>query len=100
MLLNYVDSDRFGTRTFATFLEAQLGTEGVLNLFKLQGVPKTKAAAANKDYILNARADMRGRLVQAALAQKLAFGSSVLAGFMPAGATIDVDFDELDDEIE
>ena len=64
------------------------------------GVAKTNAAKANKDYIIGARADMRGRLVQAALASKLEFCSSVLAGFMPAGASNEVDFEALDDEIE
>ena len=43
---------------------------------------------------------MRGRLVQAAFASQLEFGSSVLAAFIPVAESKDVDFDELDDELE
>ena len=37
VLIKYVDSDAFGTKTFDNFLEKELADEGVLNLFKLRG---------------------------------------------------------------
>ena len=43
------------------------------------------------------RADMRGRLVQAALANGLSWGQANLAGFAPATA---LDLDEYDDEVQ
>jgi len=57
---------------------------------------KTAAEKANVSYILDFRADMRGRLVQAALASKLAWGQAMLTGFAQAAAN---NLDEFDDQI-
>ena len=54
----------------------------------------SRAERANVAFILEQRADMRGRLVQAALADKLAWGQASLAGFAPATALDLVDFDD------
>ena len=55
-----------------------------------------EATKNNEKYILDVRADMRGRLVQAALAGKLAWGSANLEGFAPATA---LNLDEFDDPV-
>ena len=50
----------------------------------------------NEHYILTARADMRGRLVQAALAGKLSVGQANLPGFAKSAP---VDLTQLDNVI-
>ena len=47
----------------------------------MQGVPKRKARAVNKKFILEQRAEMRARLVQLAVDSQLRFGQASLAGF-------------------
>ena len=49
-------------------------------------------------YILGQRAAMRSRLVHAALAKKLSWGSASLAGFAPATAVNLDSFDEQPDD--
>lgn len=62
----------------------------------LRGTALSKARKANEQYILTARADMRGRLVQAALEGKLTVGQANLPGF---AASAPVDLTQLDDVI-
>ena len=95
--LRYVDSDAFGTASFESFLERELAAEGVRDLYKCRGATKTAAAGKSREFILGQRADMRGRLVQAALAGKLKCEAASLSGFAPSVAQ-DLDLEEYDDE--
>ena len=92
--LAYVASPSYGTRTFPTFLMQRFEAAGAQNLTGLRGTARSTAERANVAFILEQRADMRGRLVQAALADKLAWGQASLAGFAPATALDLVDFDD------
>ena len=56
------------------------------------------AQRGNEAYILGQRAAMRSRLVHAALAKKLSWGSASLAGFAPATAVNLDSFDEQPDD--
>ena len=94
--LQYAGGASHGTRTFPSFLKQSLEEHGVQSLFGLKGARKSAAEKANTAFILEARADMRGRLVQAALAGKLAWGQANLAGFAPATAQ---NLDNFDDPI-
>ena len=53
--------------------------------------------AKSRKFILGQRADMRGRLVQAALAGKLKHAAASLSGFAPSVAQ-DLDLEEYDNE--
>ena len=96
--LEYVKSDSYGTSDFSSFMQQRLASEGVLCETGLKGTAKSGAQRANRQYVLTARADMRGRLVQAALAQpsKLSWGQAHLEGFT-TGMALDVT--EFDDEL-
>ena len=78
----------------AAFAAATGGHVPVLRALAKLGCPT--AEKANVALILEQRADMRGWLVQAALADKLPWGQARLAGFAPATA---VDLDDLDDPV-
>jgi len=95
IFIQYADSDVFGTKEFAAFMERKLKEEGVVNLAVLMGSAKTRAEKANQTYILEQRAEMRGRLVQAAMANKLAHGQALLEGF---GASTGIDLTTHDEE--
>jgi len=95
--LRYLDSDAFGTASFESFLEGELAAEGVRDLYKCRGATKTAAARKSREFILGQRADMRGRLVQAALAGKLKYEAASLSGFASSIAQ-DLDLEEYDDE--
>ena len=94
--LAYVASPSCGTRTFPAFLIQRFEAAGAQHLTGLRGTARSTAEKANVALILEQRADMRGRLVQAALADKLAWGQARLAGFAPATA---VDLDDFDDPV-
>ena len=94
--LEYVASTEHGNAAFASFIEERLKGEGVQGENGLKGTALSKARKANEQYILTARADMRGRLVQAALADKLSVGQAHLPGF---AASAPVDLTQLDDDI-
>ena len=94
--LKYVASPQYGMRTFGAFMQQTLAEAGVSDLAALRGVAAKAAERANVAYICTARADMRGRLVQAALADKLAWGAARLAGFAPATA---LDLEKFDDAL-
>ena len=94
--LLYADGATLGTRTFPNFLRQTLEAAGVKSLTGVKGAQKTAAEKANVSYILDFRADMRGRLVQAALASKLAWGQAMLTGFAQAAAN---NLHEFDDQI-
>ena len=95
--LLYVASHQHGMRIFPAFLKQTLETQhGVKSLSGLRNPTKSAAERANEEYILGVRADMRGRLVQAALANGLSWGQANLAGFAPATA---LDLEEYDDEV-
>jgi hypothetical protein len=79
-------------------MEHTLAEQGVQNLFSLRGAQRTAAAKSNRAFIIKQRADMRTRLVHAAMAGKLAWGSAQLAGFVES-ASETVDLTELDDEL-
>ena len=104
--IEYMDSDEYGNSTFFTFLERRLLEMGVRDLRALHGVAKRAAGKANQAFILEQRAEMRGRLVQAAMDGVLKFNAAALAGFRRDGGgpggdgeaeVIDVDM--LDDVI-
>ena len=86
-----------GSKTFAAFLLNFFEAAGVRCLFDLKGRELGAAARANVAYILGQRADMRNRLVHAALADKLSWGAASLAGFAPATALDLGSFDERPD---
>jgi len=88
--LAYVQSENYGSKTFASFLAAWLLSHGVVNLRTLQGAPVRRAGSANTKFILEQRAEMRGRLVQLAMESKLQYAQAMLEGFaLPvAGATV------------
>ena len=91
-----------GDGTFLGFLERRLGEMGVRHLGSLKGVAKTAAGKANQVFILEQRAEMRGRLVQAALDNQLKHDAAALRVFQRGGDgnadVIDVDaFDDLID---
>jgi hypothetical protein len=96
--IEYMDSAAYGSSTFAQFMEHTLAEQGVQNLFSLRGAQRTAAAKSNRAFIIKQRADMRTRLVHAAMAGKLAWGSAQLAGFVES-ASETVDLTELDDEL-
>ena len=95
--LRYVDSSSFGSKGFKSFLEQEMAAEGVQNLYKSKGATRTAAGAKSRQFIIGQRADMRGRLVQAALDRKLRHEAASLAGFAPSLAQ-DYTLDDLDDE--
>ena len=95
--LLYVAGWEHGSKNFADFLHRFFDAAGVRCLEGLAGRELGAAQRGNVAYILGQRADMRGRLVHAALADKLSWGAASLAGFAPATA-FDLDsFDELPD---
>ena len=81
LFIEYVDSHEFGTCTFEAFLHRRLKEQGVLPTERLSGLTLKAAMQTNQKFILEQRADMRGRLVQAAIAGKLAFSEAQLGGF-------------------
>lgn len=99
--LEYVASDEYGGDTFLTFLERRLLEMGVRDLAPLNGVAKRAACKANQAFILEQRAEMRGRLVQAAMDGGLNFNAAALAGFrrVDGEAAVEIDIDMLDDVI-
>ena len=74
---------------------------GVRDLAPLNGVAKRAACKANQAFILEQRAEMRGRLVQAAMDGGLNFNAAALAGFrrVDGEAAVEIDIDMLDDVI-
>ena len=81
LFIEYVDSDEFGTRSFETFLHRRLEEQGVLPTERLSGMALRAARQTNQRFILEQRASMRARLVQFAIAGKLAFSEAQLGGF-------------------
>ena len=55
------DSSEFGSGTFLDFLQRWLAARGVQHLGPLKGVSKSNASKANRAFILEQRAEMRGR---------------------------------------
>ena len=94
--LEYVASTEHGNSAFESFMQEKLKGEGVQSESGLRGTALSKARKANEQYILTARADMRGRLVQAALEGKLSVGQANLPGFAKSAP---VDLTQLDDII-
>ena len=98
--LRYIDSEQFGSGKFAEFMEETLaadeGGRGPRNLFHVRGATFRVASQANKRYALDQRAEMRGRLVMAAMHNKLEFGQAALAGFA-ADAAVTINVDEYDE---
>ena len=92
------DPCHHGMKTFAAFLRRTFEAAGVRSLSSLRGRELGAAQRANEAYILGQRAAMRSRLVQAALAEKLSWGSASLAGFAPATAVNLDSFDEQPDD--
>jgi hypothetical protein len=58
---------------------------GVRDLRALHGVTKRAAGKANQAFILEQRAEMRGRLVQAAMDGVLKHNAASLAGYRQGG---------------
>ena len=83
--LEYVASDEYGGGTFLTFLEGRLLEMGVRDLCALHGVAKRAAGKANQAFIIEQRAEMRGRLVQAAMDGVLKYNAAALEGFRHGG---------------
>ena len=81
IFLEYTAAGNIGSRTLATFLREQLEKQGVVPYEQLSGRARTQAQRANQAFILDKRADMRGRLVQVAMAGKLKWSGAELAGF-------------------
>ena len=79
--IRYVDSDQYGTGSFATYLHAELNKEGVHDLDKCCGSAIRKQRKANQTFILEQRAEMRARLLQLAMEGKLEHGQAELDGF-------------------
>jgi hypothetical protein len=92
--LRYVASTDHGSKIFAAFLRRTFEAAGVHSLSSLRGRVLGAAQRGNEAYILGQRAAMRSRLVHAALAEKLSWGSASLAGFAPATAVNLDSFDE------
>ena len=93
----YVNSDEYGTGSFESYLRRYLSNIGVLDLDGCKGTSKSAARNANQTFILEERAEMRARLVQLAIDNKLKFGSAALAGFVQ-GPVVQVQVDEFDDD--
>lgn len=101
--LRYVDSDEYGNGTFREFLVKDFAAQGVHNIAKLSGAKQTEASRGNQSFILHQRAEMRQRLVSAAMAGNLKHGAAVLAGFAESDTTVVINlnnFDEGDEEDE
>ena len=92
--LRYVASTDHGSKIFAAFLRRTFEAAGVHSLSSLRGRVLGAAQRGNEAYILGQCAAMRSRLVHAALAEKLSWGSASLAGFAPATAVNLDSFDE------
>ena len=61
----------------------------------MKGAAKSAAEKVNQRFIVEQRADMRGRLVQAAMSDELKHGQAYLLGFTSATA---INLDALDEE--
>ena len=104
--MRYVDSAAYGSDTFVLFLIDDFKRQGVYDLNKFSGAKKTEASRGNQSFIIEQRADMRGRLVAAAMTGNkwkapghLQHGAAALAGFAENGSGANtVDFDKLDEE--
>ena len=96
--LEYMASSEYGSGSFLTFLERRMEEMGVRHL---RGA-STKQRRANQTFILEQRAEMRARLVQAALEGKLKHGAAELEGFcLSTGIDVEpADLEELDDVVE
>ena len=95
--LQYAASSSYGSCNFFAFMQAQLVEHGVSDVESLPAAKKRAGERANRAYIVSQRADMRGRLVQAAMQGVLKHSAAQLAGFTQTN-TIDLDLDSLDDE--
>ena len=87
-----------GSKSFTAFLRRTFEAAGVHSLSRLGGRELGAAQRGNEAYILGQRAAMRSRLLDAALAKKLSWGSASLAGFAPATAVNLDSFDEQPDD--
>ena len=89
-------SDEYGGGTFLDFLKRRLEEMGVLHLGgALKGSAKTAASKGNQSFIIKRRAEMRERLVQAAIDGTLTYNKSALAGFCDVMA-MEIDEEETD----
>jgi hypothetical protein len=79
--VRYMDSDQYGAKTFQAFLTAELAAMGVKDVDKCRGQAKRVAERANQAFILEQRAEMRGRLVQMAMEGAIVHGQAQLPGF-------------------
>lgn len=79
--LEYVDSSQFGSRSFLAFMEEGLRKNGVVDLNSVVGDAKQRAIERNGIFILQQRAEIRTRLLQAAQAGALTYGSDLLQDF-------------------
>ena len=102
IFLLYVDSAEFGNGTFKSFFERELAALGVVDTEKYKGTALTRAARANQEFILEQRAEMRARLVQAAVDETLKHGPETLGGMRvrpeDRAALTELDEESEDDE--
>jgi hypothetical protein len=77
----YIDSDSFGSRAFFSYMQQHLAAKGVVSVQGCRGQAKRKASQGNLAFILSERADMRARLLRAAMEGKLVVNIATLAGF-------------------
>jgi hypothetical protein len=82
IFLQYVGSNEYGRGTFNAYLARVMFEKGVVDLDNVSGAAKTAARRANQTFILEQRAEMRARLVQAAINGKLAYAAAELEGFV------------------